>query len=197
MKIVDKIVNNTKPNRFLGLNIVITCLTIFFLAIGVVFVVDEIVPSDKNELKTTTGIVSNFKQRDPQWYDYFFTDSGSISYFKLWFTDGSFYEATGVYYDNIDRNLYETLQAGDKITISFVDNGWSEPNDIISIEHNGICYQSADDVIKDYESTRKSNRIFGFCLIGITTLGAITSYILNYLKNKQKKQDCNPQTQTP
>ena len=70
--------------------------------------------------------------------------------------------------------------------------GWSEPSNIISIEYNGIYYQSAEAVIKDYESTRKTTKIFGFCVIGITPLGAMIFYILNFSKNKPKKLDNNP-----
>ena len=178
-----------KKNKFLGFNILITSIWILLLIIGFWMTVAYELP-DRSEIKTATGIVSDFKQRDGKWYDYLF-GGGKHTYFNIWLSDDSFYEATGINYDNIDRKLYETIRKGEEITISYIDNGWTSPNDIVSIEYDGISYLKLTDVIEDYEKTNKSMKIVGFCVIGVTSLSAIGLYILNYKKNKVKKQEIN------
>lgn len=179
-----KIRRYMKKNKFWGFNILITILSILLLIIGFWMTVAYKLPN-KSEIKTVTGMVSDFKQRDEKWYDNLFGGTAN-SHFKLWLSDDSFYEATGICYDNIDRNLYGTIKKGDEITISYIDNGWTSPNDIVTIELNGICYLNLDDVIEDYENTNKKMKIVGFSIIGVTSMSAIVLYVLNYKKNKLK-----------
>lgn len=178
-----------KKNKFLRYNIIITIVTILFLIIGFCMTFAYELP-DKSEIKTVTGIIADFKQRDKKWYDYLFRGTGG-SYFKLWLSDDSFYEATGINYDNIDRKLYEIITNDTEITISYIDNGWVSPNDIVSIEYKGVYYLKLTDIIEDYEKNNKIMKIVGPSIICLTSLSAIVLYIFNYKKNKLKKQNEN------
>ncbi len=175
-----------KINKFVRFNIIITIALFFLLIVGFIFTFSYQLPSE-SKFKTVTGTVEDFKQRDGKWYD-FILGNHSYSYFKIWLADDYFFEATGINYDNIDRNLYEVIEKGKEITIGYIDNGWSAPNDIISIEYGGKSYLNSADVIEDYKNHDKTMKIVGPCIIGVSTLSATVLYVLNYKKQKPKQK---------
>ncbi len=175
-----------KNNKFVRFNIIITIALFFLLIIGFVFTFSYQLP-DQSKFRTITGTVEDFKQRDGKWYD-FILGSNVYSYFKIWLSDDSVFEATGISYDNIDRDLYEIIEKGKEITIGYIDNGLLSQDVIISIEYGGKSYLNSTDVIEDYKNTDKTMKIVGSCIISVSTISACVLYILNYKKNKSKQK---------
>jgi hypothetical protein len=167
--------------KFFQVNILITVALLCFLAVGLLFTFAYDSPK-QGEVKTATGTVEKFKWREDEWYDYLFGGSAS-PYFRLWLTDDSFYEATGMYYDNVDKALYEILQSGEEITVGYIDNGWVSPNDLVSIEYKGVCYLRFTDILEDFEKSNKTGKIVGLYIIGVACVFATAFYILNFKKN--------------
>ena len=172
-----------KNNKFVGLNILISAISVLFIVIGIVGMFSYN-PSQFKETKVVTGVIEEYKQRDGKWYDVI-SGGTTKSYFNIRLSDDSFYEATGINYDKINRNLYDEINIGDEITIRYVDNGWSVPNDIVSIEYKGTTYLEFDVVLKEFERNDKIMKIVGISIIGVTTLCSIMFYIINYRKNKK------------
>ena len=171
-----------KNNKFLGFNIIITSISLLFIIFGLIgtFAYE---PSKLKDTKEVTGIIEEYKQRDSKWYDVI--AGGTIdSYFNIRLRDNSFYEATGINYDNIDRSLFDIIKEGEEITITYIDNGWSSPNDIVSIEYQGMIYLDYEKVINEFEQNNKIMKIVGPSIIIVTIGTAITLYIINYKKNK-------------
>ena len=111
-----------RGNNFLGYNLLITIFTILSIIIALIGTFNYELP-DIDEIKTVTGIISKYNQKDQQWYDAFFDAGGTNSYFNVRLSDNSFYEATGICYDNMDRSLYDVITVGEEITIRYIDNG--------------------------------------------------------------------------
>ena len=172
-----------KTNKFIGFNILITAISFLFIVIGVVGMFSYS-PSQFKETKVLTGVIEEYKQRDGKWYDVI-SGGTTKSYFNIRLSNDSFYEATGINYDNINRELYDVINIGDEITIRYVDNGWSAPNDIVSIEYKGITYLEFNAILKEFERNDKIMKIVGISIISVTTLCSIMFYIINYRKNKK------------
>ena len=174
-----------KNNKFLGFNILITSISLIFIIIGLIGTFTYEAPN-LNEIKTITGVIGEFKQRDGKWYDAIF--GGSInSFFSVRLIDGSYYEATGIWSDNINRDLYEVINIGEEIKISYIDNGWSAPNDIVAIEYNGLDYLELNQVVKEFEKNDKIMKVVGPSIIGVTIIVSSIFYIINYKKNRLNK----------
>jgi len=167
------------------MNILITVLYIFLLIIGIIGLFAYKVPNVE-DIKTTTGIISEFKQRDGKWYDAMF-GGATDEYFNVTFNDDTFYEATGIYYDNIDRTLFDLISNGDEITIGYIDNGWTAPNIIISITYNDVCYLEVNDVLEDFEENDLIAKTLCSAFIVLITIVTGVLYYMNYRTNKRGK----------
>ena len=77
-----------------------------FVAICLIASFSSGVPKNLDE---TTGTIAEFKQRDHKWSDSFTNKSAHLN---VTLEDGSFFEANGIAYDNIDRSLFEKLRIG-------------------------------------------------------------------------------------
>ena len=104
-------------NRFVAFNILIAIALLLVLVLSLIFTFSYRQPTG---LKQQTGIVSKFNQYDEKWYDNIFGNSKG-SYFDVRFEDNSYFEATGICYDNIDRRLFEELQIGKELTITYFE----------------------------------------------------------------------------
>ena len=104
-------------NRFVAFNILIAIALLLVLVLSLIFTFSYQQPTG---LKQQTGIVSKFNQYDEKWYDNIFGNSKG-SYFDVRFEDNSYFEATGICYDNIDRRLFEELQIGKELTITYFE----------------------------------------------------------------------------
>lgn len=167
------------------MNILITVLYIFLLIVGIIGLFAYKVPNVE-DIKTTTGIISEFKQRDGKWYDVIF-GGATDKYFNITFNDDTFYEATGIYYDNIDRTLFDLISNGDEITIGYIDNGWTAPNTIISITYNDVCYLEVNDVLEDFEENDLIAKTLCPAFIVLITIVTGVLYYMNYRTNKCRK----------
>ena len=168
-------------SRFFLFNflIVIAVLLVFAISLNLTFAYEQ-----PTELKTQTGIVSKLDQYDEKWYDHIFGNSIG-SYFYVWLEDDSFFEATGICYDNIDRRLFENLQTGEEITITYFEKGGGQRG-ICAIECSGETYLSLDDVLNEYRQNEKVAHIVGPAMIVLSiSIGAVL-FTVNYKKNRGK-----------
>ena len=132
------------------------------------------------ELKQQTGIVAKINQHDQKWYDNIFGYSNG-SYFNVRLEDNSYFEATGVSYDNIDRRLFHELKEGEEITISYSESD----HKIYAIEYNGKTYLSYDTVLNDYEQNTKIGHIVGPFTVFFSLVAGVVLFIINCKRNYQ------------
>lgn len=181
--IFSKFANKLTQNRFLALNILIIIVVVFCVVIGVVLFFSYQQPKN---LQQATGIIAKFEQRDKEWYDYIGSSSGNE--FNVTFEDGTYFEATGIAYDNIDRKLFEIICVGEEIKITY-DYSWSRPNRIYSIEYKGVNYLMLDNVLTQYRTEHKGSLIEGVIIVVVSVvLGCVGLCIVNY-KNKKSLQN--------
>ena len=166
-------------NRFSTSNtlIVIACLLGITLSLMLTFAYQQ--PTD---LKQQTGKVLRFNQHDEKWYDYILGNSKG-SYFDVRLEDGSFYEATGICYDNINRELFEDVQVGGNITVTYFKK-FGERRKICALEYNGRTYLLLDDVLREYSQNEKVAHIVGPTMIVLFISVGIILFVVNYKKNK-------------
>lgn len=174
-----------KFSKYIRINILITVFYVLLLIIGIIGIFAYEVPKAE-DIKTTTGIIFKFKQRDGKWSDVIF-GGATDKYFNITLNDDTFYEATGIYYDNIDRTLFDLISNGDEITIGFIDNGWSAPNTIISITYKDVCYLEVNDVLEDFGENDLIAKAICPLFIVIITIVTGVLYYLNYITNKRGK----------
>ena len=168
-------------NRFVAFNILIANALLLVLVLSLIFTFSYQQPTG---LKQQTGIVSKFNQYDEKWYDDIFGNSKG-SYFDVRFEDNSYFEATGICYDNIDRTLFEKLEVGEEITITYKDEIGS-PNKIYAIKYNGKNYLLLDDVLNEYSKNEKTAHIIGPIIIVLSISVGTVLLILNYKRNRNK-----------
>ncbi len=168
-------------NRFAAFNFLIAIALLFVLVLSLIFTFAYKQPTG---LKQQTGVVSKFNQYDEKWYDNIFGNSKG-SYFDVRFEDDSFFEATGISYDNIDRTLFEKLEVGEEITITYKDEIGS-PNKIYAIKYNGKNYLLLDEVLNEYRQDEKIAHIVGPIIVVLSISVGTVLLILNYKKNRNK-----------
>lgn len=159
-------------NTYQGTNILIIVLTLALVVCGILLTFTYKVPTD---LKVKTGIVSEFETYEDTWWDVIFGYT-QPSYFRVWFEDNSFFEATGICCENIDQSLFEQLQKGSEITITYNDKR------IYAIEYNGIDYLSIDNVTADFEKNAGYARIGGPIIILLSLMIGAILITVNYKK---------------
>lgn len=132
-------------------------------------------------LQHQTGNILSFHQYNEKWYDHLLGSSKG-SYFNVKLEDGSFYEATGICYDNIDRKLFENLQIGKSITITYFEKSGGLRK-ICALEYNGKTYLLLDNVLNEYYQNEKHAHIVGPIMIALSISSGIILFIINYRKN--------------
>ena len=168
-------------NRFVAFNILIAIALLLVLVLSLIFTFSYQQPTG---LKQQTGIVSKFNQYDEKWYDNIFGNSKG-SYFDVRFEDNSYFEATGICYDKIDRRLFEELQIGEEITITYFEkNGGLRK--ICALEYNGETYLSLNDVLNEYNKNEKTAHIVGPTIMVLSISVGVVLFIVNYKKNRRK-----------
>lgn len=161
-------------------NVLIIFIIVVLVAVSLIATFSYGAPKSLDE---ATGTIANYKQRDGEWYDAFFNNS---AYFNVTFKDGSFFEAKGVSYNNIDRSLFENLRVGEEIKITYEDGGFSSPNRIYAIEYNGKVYLSLDEVLIEYDHDAKGMRVLGLTITGfLIVTGGFGLFVFNYTTRKK------------
>ena len=168
-------------NRFAAFNILIAIALLLVLAIGLICTFSFQQPK---ELKHHTGVVAKFNQYDEKWYDNIFGNSKG-SYFDVRFEDNSYYEATGICYDNIDRRLFEELQIGKELTITYFEKSGGLRK-ICALEYNGETYLSRNDVLNEYSKNEKTAHIVGSTIMALSISVGALLFVVNYKKNRGK-----------
>ena len=168
-------------NRFVAFNILIAIALLFVLVFSLIFTFSYRQPTG---LKQQTGIVSKFNQYDEKWYDNIFGNSKG-SYFDVRFEDNSCFEATGICYDNIDRRLFEELQIGKELTITYFEKSGGLRK-ICALEYNGETYLSLNDVLNEYSKNEKTAHIVGSTIMALSISVGALLFVVNYKKNRGK-----------
>ncbi len=176
----DYIVNKYRKKRLIAFVSFIGIFVVFCIIIGLVFILSYRQPKN---LQETTGTIAEVKQHDKEWYDDIYGGTGA--YLKIWLTDERYFEATGISYDNIDRELFENISVGEEITITYT----SKPgglNRIYAIEYNGVNYMLKGDVLDDFEDTSKTMTIVGAIIIAVSVI--VGNVLLSIVCYKYKKK---------
>ena len=168
-------------NRFVAFNILIAIALLLVLAIGLMCTFSFQQPK---ELEQQTGVVAKFNQYDEKWYDNIFGNSKG-SYFDVRFEDNSYFEATGICYDNIDRRLFADLQIGKEITITYFEKSGGLRK-ICALEYNGETYLSLNDVLNEYSKNEKTAHIVGPTIMALSISVGALLFVVNYKKNRGK-----------
>lgn len=168
-------------NRFVAFNILIAIALLLVLVLSLIFTFSYQQPMG---LKQQTGVVSKFNQYDEKWYDNILGNSKG-SYFDVRFEDNSYFEATGICYDKIDRRLFEDLQIGEEITITYFEKSGGLRK-ICALEYNGEAYLSLNDVLNEYSKNEKVAHIVGPTIMAFSISVGVVLFIVNYKKNRGK-----------
>ena len=168
-------------NRFVAFNILIAIALLFVLVLSLIFTFTYQQPTG---LKQQTGIVSKFSQYDEKWYDNIFGGSKG-SYFNVRLEDNSFFEATGICYYNIDRRLFEELQIGKELTITYFEK-IGGLRKICALEYSGETYLSFNDVLNEYSKNEKTVHIVGPTIMALSISVGALLFVVNYKKNRGK-----------
>ncbi len=166
-------------NRFAAFNILIAIILLLVLVLSLIFTFAYKQPTG---LKQQTGVVSKFNQYDEKWYDHIFGNSKG-SYFNVRFEDDSYFEATGICYENIDRSLFENIQIGEEITITYFKKSGGLRK-ICAIEYNDETYLSLNDVLNEYSQNEKVAHIVGPTIMALSISVGAVLFIVNYKKNR-------------
>ena len=166
-------------NRFAAFNILIAIALLIVLVLSLIFTFAYKQPT---ELKQQTGVVSKFNQYDEKWYDNIFGNSKG-SYFDVRVEDNSYFEATGICYDYIDRRMFENLQIGEEIIITYFEKSGGLRK-ICAIDYNGETYLSLNDVLNEYNQNEKVAHIVGPTIMALSISVGAVLFIVNYKKNR-------------
>lgn len=164
--------------RYFAVNILILILCFALVATGFAFIFLSQCPTD---LKQQTGYIMRFNQYDEKWYDWFLGSSNG-SCFNVRLGDDSYYEATGICYDNIHRSLFEKLRVGESITITYFEKSGGVRK-ICAVEYMGETYLSLDDVLNEFDREEKIDHLIGMIIIAFSLLVGIILFIINTKKN--------------
>lgn len=178
MKELGTLMRTSKTPFYCGV-FAIVMIYLFGILAAVGVMISTRPPTD---FKEKTGIVLEFQEHEADWTDALFNGS---SYFNIKFTDGSFFEAKGENYKNIDRELYGRLIPGVEITVKYEENH-TKPNRIYGIEYCGKTYLKYDDVRPTLEKDYKSTLIACPIILVVWTGVAVALFVFNYKKNYQK-----------
>ena len=166
-------------NRYKANNILIIIFLFLFIILGLIGTFAYQQPTN---LKEATGIIQDYKQHEGKWYDNIFGNSKG-SYFKVKFEDDSFFESTGICYDNIDKTLFEKIKIGDCITIIYNEES-GRPDRIYAIKYNGKDYLLLEDSLNGFKQTERIMHIFGPSISVLSIVVGLILFAINYKKNK-------------
>ncbi len=165
--------------RFTAINYLITAgLGLIFIFLAILHYSSNSISTE--DLKSQTNTIVAYEQYDKKWYDDLLgTSKGSV--FRLWLEDNSCFEATGIHYDNIDRKLFEEIETGKEITITYFElpGGLGR---ICAIEYQGENYLSLQKVLSDHEQNEKFTRNLENGIFIISISAAFILYTINYVK---------------
>ncbi len=168
-------------NRFVAFNVLIAIALLFVIVISLIFTFAYQPPTD---LKRKTGVISKFNQYADKWYDHIFGNSKG-SYFDVRFEDDAYFEATGICYENIDRELFEKIQVGEEITVIYFEKSGGLKK-ICAIEYMGKTYLSLNSVLNEYTQSEQVAHIVWPIIIALSMLAGTILFIINYKKNRGK-----------
>ena len=170
-----------KISRYAAINIVIV-----MVGLGVIIfsVCSMLAYRNPSKLEETTGAVAKFEQRERDWLDS--AANTGAPYFRVWFEDGSYYEATGIFYNNIDKQLFQSLTTGSEITLTYVTRVGA-PKRIYGITYNGATYLYTSDILRDLANERAKTYPYSIVAIVATVVVGVGLFIWNFKRNRQKK----------
>ena len=146
-----------KKNKFVGYNILISLSMFLSVLFGLIGTFSYETPKNIN---ISTGTIENYKHNEAKWYDIILGGSRRSS-LNITLKDETFYTATGISYDKIDKIIYDHLDVGNEITIIYEDRGILSPSQILGIEYNDITYLDVEAVLKEYNDNDKIWKTIG------------------------------------
>lgn len=155
-------------------------LSLLMLAFGVLFVTSN---TQSEDFRTHTGTVADFDWHEERWYEGFLGISQG-SYFTVCLEDGSCYEATGIFYDRINTELFSDLRVGEAIDLSFHEN----PNKICGIQYQGRVYLSSEDMLESYYAANTTKHKIGIAMIVAAVILYIPAVVFLYKHRKMRKE---------
>lgn len=167
--------------KFAAFNVLIAIALLFVLTMSLISIAAYRQPTD---LKQQTGVVCKFHQYDKKWYDDIFGYSDG-PYFSVRFEDDSYFEATGICYENIDRTLFEEIKVGEEITITYFEKIGGRRK-ICAIEYKGESYLSLDDVLIEFSRSGNVVHTVASSAVVISISVAVVLFIINYKRNRAK-----------
>ena len=167
--------------KFVAFNVLIAIALLFVLTMSLFSIAAYRQPTD---LKQKTGVVCKFHHYDKKWYDDIFGYSTG-PYFSVRFEDASYFEATGICYENIDRTLFEGIKVGEEITITYFEK-IGGPRKICAIEYKGESYLSLDDVLIEFSRSENVVHTVASSAVVISISVAVVLFIINYKRNRAK-----------
>lgn len=182
----DTLYSKIREKPFITLCIIIT---VIYLACVGTFIACTFTYNPPKNLEIATGQVAKFNYNDKT--NIIDQIVNSSEFFNVTLDDDSFYEAQGINFDNIDKELFNDIALNTRITITYQDRGISAPNRIFGIVYNGKTYLNKEDVFADLNEESKKAHIIFPVLIGIVTVFAV-GLILLCNQKFNKKQNNNP-----
>ena len=173
--------NASVKSKFAAFNIILVIVLLFALVVPIAYMFGYQVPTD---LTTQTGTVSRFYQHDAKWYDNIFSNTKG-SYWEVRFEDGSYFEATGIAYEQIDRKLFEELDRGQELTVTYFEKPGGVRK-ICAIAYKGETYLSSEAVLAAYEQRETRAHIIAPIAIAVLLAVGASLFIINYKKNYRR-----------
>lgn len=170
-----------KMSRYTAINIVIVMVGLGVIVFSVWSMLAYLNPS---KLEETTGAVAKFEQRERDLFDS--VANTSAPYFRVWFEDGLYYEATGICYNNINNRLFDDLTEGNEITLTYAARVGASKR-IYGITYNGETYLFTSDVLRDLGNERAKTYPYSIVAIVATVVVGVALFIWNFKRNRQKK----------
>ena len=176
--------SKVRKRPFLTLCIIITVIYLAIMGVLITLMVTTYAPPA--DLKTANGTVTKLNYKaDEDIIDHIINNS---TYFNVTLDDETFFETIGVSFANIEKDFFDKITVGTKITITYEEGNFFTSNKIYGIEYNGKTYLNPDDVLADLENENKSAYIICPVFMGIATLSAAGLIFLSYKKVKPQKE---------
>ena len=135
-------------------------------------------------LKETTGTIKEFKQHEPDWLDYIFSNSGA--YLRIWLDDSSYFETSGISYKNINKELFDKISVGSEIKITY-DSKLGRANLIYSLEYEGAEYMPLNAVLDGFRENSKIMTAVGVSVLCVSVVvGGVLMLIFGYKYKKSQ-----------
>ena len=180
----EKLYSKICKRPFLTLCIIITVVYIAVIGtlLGCTFSREP--PS---ELKTATGTVTRINYKSET--DIIDSLLNNSTFFNVNLDNDYFFEVPGMFFDNIDKAIFDVIFIGSDLTVTYHDRGYFSSNQIYGIEYNGKTYLKTEDSLAVINRECKTAHTVCPIMMGVATLIAGGLIFLCYKKVKPKEYE--------